>query len=343
MKKTILPILFIFFLAGEGYCQSTLLNYQSRIHRAVEQVERIKKDEAYTEEGISAIKSLIPAGEKVTIDNRTVDVDNKWLYDELKVFESVRLANDNTDEILENLKNKLSALNQHLIEAEDISKEQLNKQELNAQVKKILADDKYREKKDNWLTAKIKEIRRRVLEMFSELMLKLWNALFGASSQGGWAIRGLFIVLLGVVGYFVFRMAMQFKWAKKRPKKKTVLGEEIDEHMTPKDFADAAVAAAKAGDFRTGIRKLYIALLYELSERNLIELDAHATNHEYLTKVARFSTLLPAMNYLTDRFDYFWYGMFPTNEQDFSSYLSSYQEAVKQAQSISQQQAERVA
>ena len=117
-----------------------------------------------------------------------------------------------------------------------------------------------------------------------------------------------------------------------------MLGEEIDEDMRPSDFADAAIAAARAGDFRTGIRKLYIALLYELSERQLIELDANATNREYLSKVSRFSTLLPAMGYLTDRFDYFWYGMFPSSEQDFSSYLASYREALKQAQTISQQQ-----
>jgi hypothetical protein len=338
MRKFVTAILLSFYLVAQAAAASTLLNYQIRIHRAVEQLERLKKDDAYLEEGISTIKSLIPVSEQVEMDGREVTVDNKWLHDELEGIEAVNVTKTDRQTILEDLKLKLDALDKQLVQAEDISKQDANKQQLQDRVKKILSDDKYKEKKDDWLTAKIKAIRQKVKEYLLELYLKIVNALFGASAQGGWAIRIVFIALLGIAGFFIVRMAMQFKWVKKKPRKKTVLGEEIDEDMKPSDFADAAIAAAKAGDFRTGIRKLYIALLYELSERNLIELDANATNREYLSKVSRFSSLFPAMGYLTDRFDYFWYGMFPSSEQDFSSYLASYREALKLAQAINQQQ-----
>jgi hypothetical protein len=342
MRKFVAANLLIFFFVAHAVAASTLLNYQIRIHRAVEQLDRVIKDDAYREEGIIAIKSLLPAIEQVEMDGREVKVDNTWFYNALEGVEAANATTTDRQTILEDLRLKLDALDKQLVQAEDISKENSDKQQLQDRVKKILADDKYKEKKDDWLTAKIKEIRQKVKDFLIELYLKIVNALFGASAQGGWAIRIVFIALLGIAGFFIVRMAMQFKWGKKKAKKKTVLGEEIDEDMKPSDFADAAIAAAKAGDFRTGIRKLYIAFLYELSERNLIELDANATNREYLSKVSRFSALVPAMGYLTDRFDYFWYGMFPSSEQDFSSYLASYREGLKQAQTISQQQTQAV-
>ena len=74
-------------------------------------------------------------------------------------------------------------------------------------------------------------------------------------------------------------------------------------------------------------------------ERNLIELEESATNHEYLSKVSRFSRLVGPMRYLTDRFDYVWYGMFPSSEEDFAAYLASYLEAMEGARTLSAQPA----
>ena len=97
-----------------------------------------------------------------------------------------------------------------------------------------------------------------------------------------------------------------------------------------------ALAAARAGDFRTAVRKLYVSLLYELGERGLIELEDSATNYEYLKKVSRFNVLVPPMRYLTDRFDYVWYGMFPSTEEEFAAYFSRYQEAMESARTLAE-------
>jgi hypothetical protein len=125
----------------------------------------------------------------------------------------------------------------------------------------------------------------------------------------------------------------------KRKKTRTVLGEEIAADNTSSGLAEAGLAAARAGDFRVAVRKLYVSLLFELSERNLIELDESATNHEYLNKVSHFGLLVGPMRYLTERFDYVWYGMFPSSEQDFNAYLASYEEAMKGARTLGQQSA----
>jgi proline dehydrogenase len=42
------------------------------------------------------------------------------------------------------------------------------------------------------------------------------------------------------------------------------------------------------------------------------------------------------MLYLTERFDYFWYGMFACSEQDFNAYLEKYREAIRQARQASE-------
>src|SRR4029078_9574560 len=118
-----------------------------------------------------------------------------------------------------------------------------------------------------------------------------------------------------------------------------VLGEEISADGTSRELAEAGFAAARAGDFRTAVRKLYVSLLYEMNERNLIELDESATNHEYLRKVSRFGVLAAPMAYLTDRFDHVWYGMFPSSTEEFAVYRSRYEEAMESTRSLSEQAA----
>jgi hypothetical protein len=47
-------------------------------------------------------------------------------------------------------------------------------------------------------------------------------------------------------------------------------------------------------------------------------------------------SVAPPMRYLTDRFDYFWYGKFPSTEEEFSTCLARYEEAMDQARALGQ-------
>jgi hypothetical protein len=40
------------------------------------------------------------------------------------------------------------------------------------------------------------------------------------------------------------------------------------------------------------------------------------------------------MRYLTERFEYFWYGMFPLGADDFSAFLAGYREAISNAHTL---------
>ena len=144
----------------------------------------------------------------------------------------------------------------------------------------------------------------------------------------------LIVVVLLAVLVVLVRILTKMDFERKRRATRRVLGEEIPANITSRDIAGAAMAAARAGDFRTGIRKLYIACLYELSDKGLIDLESNATNRDYFRLVSRHSILSNPMEYLTERFDYFWYGKYPATGQDFQEYLSRYGVISDRARSV---------
>ncbi|MBI3650032.1 MAG: DUF4129 domain-containing protein [Acidobacteria bacterium] len=326
----------LLWCVGIAAAAASLLDYEKRVARAAEQIKRIQKDDNYAEEGVDYVKKLLPKTEPVELQGRVINVDNEWLHQhlDLAVAEKQKAARDL---LLTEVRGWLEALDHHLQDAEDISRADANKAAMQERLKNILAQEQYRDKKENPLAAKIKKLRKAVLDLITRIWTRIMTALFGAGNAGSGLFKFIFFVVAAIVAYFIIHMIWKYKPTKKKAKKKTVLGEEIEEDASPSDLAEAAMAAAKAGDFRLGVRKLYIAFLYEMSERNLIELHTHATNREYLSMVAKFSSLLPAMSYMTDRFDYFWYGMFPSSQEDFSLYLERYQAAVRHMQNINTQ------
>ena len=68
--------------------------------------------------------------------------------------------------------------------------------------------------------------------------------------------------------------------------------------------------------------------VYEFDRRGLIRLQPAATNREYLNKLRAQVRLFPTAAYLTDKFDYFWYGKYTSSENDFNDFLSNYRRAL---------------
>jgi hypothetical protein len=339
MKSLCTATLLILLALTDALAAASLLDYEKRVARAAEQIERIMTDEDYSEEGLSYVKKLLPVSEQVESGGKIIEVDNRWLHQKLDAA-TAENAPELRAIILGEIHGSLKSLDLHLIDAEDITRESRTTDDSKERLKRILAEEQYQVKKESPITKFINETRKKVKDTLVKIYLKIVTALFGATGEASSLFRFLFIIAFLVAGYFIIRMLMKFKPGKKKPKKRTVLGEEIEADATPGDLADAALAAAKSGDFRLGVRKLYIAFLYEMSERNLIELDSNATNREYLAKASRFAQLASPMQYLTERFDFFWYGMFPSSQEDFINYLERYREAVNQVQTISVQRAQ---
>jgi hypothetical protein len=338
VKNALAALLIIILAASHARAAATLLDYENRVFRAAEQVERIKADAEYSEEGIEHIQELLPNSETVYMNSQMIKVDNSWLHTlitryQLEKDAQLRLA------MLTEAGGRLRALDDHLreIELSRITEAEQNNPRLKAQ--EILNRPEFKPKRQNKVVAFIKGIWDSIANFISELFRavgRLLGQLFGSTTEGSWLSIVFVILVLGGFAFLVARAIRKAKPRRRRPKKRTILGEEIDAGTTAEALAERAYATAREGDFRNAIRKLYIAILYELSERRLIELEESATNREYLARLSGKGALTKAMAYMTDRFDYFWYGMFPTTGEDFSAYLARYREAVQSAQAFSQ-------
>ena len=314
----------------------TLLRYENRVARAAEQVARIKSDAEYETSGVEDIKQLMPRLEQVEHEGRTLKVDNTWLYGALDAYTADRDPQSKKAKLAE-IGDRLAALDAALIRAAETSTDKAGGEQTRARLREILSHREYNEKEESRLAAFIRKIYNKVRDFMGELrdaIGRMLGKLFGSAAEGSVVSKILVILVVALFLFFILRLAMKIKPRRKAARKRTVLGEEIEASATPGDLFDAAMAAAQSGDFRGAVRKLYISLLYELSERSLIELDESATNHEYLARLSRFEPLVAPVSAMTDRFDVSWYGMFPTSQEEFSSCLARYNEAMQRAKTL---------
>jgi hypothetical protein len=337
--KRFIVLLLMSFAALTATAAAQGSDYRERLQYAVEEVRALKSGDVESEEGIKDLKALLPPSEQVHIGQQTLTVDNRWLHtllDEYSAEKDRKARDGKLDEAI----NRLELLIEHVSKL--TNKVEGNQQEdPKERIRRILSSPQFQMKQESEIAKKIREIRQKILGFIRELFSRIFSALFGAGEQASWLFRVLVIGGLGFVIFLVARSVARYRRdpARKRAAKRTILGEEIEEGVTAAELAEAAMAAARAGDFRTGVRKLYIALLYELAERKLVDLEPNYTNRDYLARLSNFSALLVPMRYMTDLFDYCWYGMFPSSEEEFSAYLRSYQEARRQAQMLGAQAA----
>ena len=339
MKRLLMAGILALLIAG-GALAAGLKDYKERVSAAVAQIQLMLEAEDRIEdasEGVRQIKTLLPKSESVEAESQIVTVDNSWLHESLATYADQHNRRKRMEQLTE-IGARLSALEAGLIGTEEAAPnpEAGGPKE---RIKEVLSRPPYREKPDNPVTSFIKEIRRKILNFFGELLRKIFGGIFGQGSGAGLFLLVLIVIGLGAALILAVRMLRGRGSVRKADRKRTVLGEDIEAGVTSADLAAAALTAARSGDFRTAMRKLYISLLYDLAERDLIEIEGHMTNREYLARVSRFAALAGSMRNLTDRFDHFWYGMFPSSEADFKEYMERYSEAMEGARSAGQQAA----
>lgn len=121
-----------------------------------------------------------------------------------------------------------------------------------------------------------------------------------------------------------------FRAREKREKKsRVVLGETIAAEETSENLFGEAEKLALAGDLRAAIRKGYVALLVELSDRKIIGLSRHKTNRDYLRDVRARDTIYQNMRGLTASFERHWYGLDATNKSDWEEFKKIYSETLR--------------
>jgi hypothetical protein len=145
------------------------------------------------------------------------------------------------------------------------------------------------------------------------------SAAFSALSAGGWAL--LIAGVLLVIGLLVYAL---------RGVRGTVLRDQAVRQAAEEMGLSSADARTRAqtlisgGDYRAGVRYLYLSSLLWLDEHKLLRYERSLTNREYLDQVQNNPQIHERLAPVVNTFDRVWYGKHPIDD----AALRTYQEQV---------------
>ncbi|MGH9802505.1 MAG: DUF4129 domain-containing protein [Blastocatellia bacterium] len=310
-------------------------DYAERIAKAEELTDQLIDSEPAASEIIAAmnsIKQLVPAQEDIEFDGQIIRTNNAWLH------EAVGLVTKNAYGDEEQIRSMLIEIADRLYQLGQGVGSSLNAtanntaQNQHAQLEKILARGEYlpEEQKES----AFKKWAKRAWKKFEELLLKLLgnrNSQIGNTGTGSTTfVRiAVILVLLAAASIGLVKLLRRLRRRQKKDDVREVLGEELPDDATAADLLANANLLARNGDFRSAIRRAYIALLCELEQRGKVRLHRSKTNRDYLDELKPQQSLYPTFSVMTGAFEHIWYGLEPATEAEFNDFLTLYQETVR--------------
>lgn len=319
--------------------------YQKKIQEAIiltedliyidEEELSLKERAAHEKEILTQLRKVLPVTENVEWKGGKVETDNKWLQDRLNDYE--KEPNESKRQtILLNIRERLAAIEQKSKELENPPASNRTKDEDKRKLNEILSREEYR-KPEQPEESFMQKILRKIREWFRREAPKTPQMPEGASTTfqaiGQILQYLLYIVIFVIVGFLIYKflpfLQKKFKNREKQEKKeRVILGERIAADKSADNLLSEAESLAREGDLRGAIRKGYIALLCELSDRKIIGLAHHKTNRDYLRDVRKNQNLYQNMNGLTNSFERHWYGFEEADETDWEEFRQGYKKAV---------------
>ena len=304
---------------------SDLLNFTAQ----AENGERVPVAE---HNAVENIRAQMPIKETVEWQGQTIETSNEWLHSRLALFEKEPDTTKRAINLTE-IDELLSALSAKLAPA-TTAPEGRSKDEDKRKLAEILARAEYqkpapKEARDmSWIGRLLEWIRSFFPENAPESPAAFDFSTFAKALQ-----ILLFAIIFGLIAFGIYKFApLLFPKIKRssRVKKshRTILGESIAADESSADLFSEAERLAREGEIRAAIRKGYIALLCELSDKHVIALEQHKTNRDYLRDVRSRRSLHGSMRGLTSSFERHWYGFQPTAGTDWETFRESYKKAV---------------
>lgn len=292
---------------------------------------------AFEREVLREFAELLPARDKVEIEGTVVEINNQWLHDALDRYRNESPAAAKRQAILIEISERLSALEEKITQLEKATAATRTKDEDKQKLAEILAREEYRKPEE-----KPKSLIERAYERIIEWLAKLFpaaeprpqSAPIGNFGSFAFVLQMiLFALILGIIGFIIYRFAPFFakKYRQRKnaeKKERVILGERLAADETAEDLFGEAERLAREGNLRAAIRKGYIALLCELSERKIIGLSQHKTNRDYLRDVRKREELYENMRGLTVNYERHWYGFETAQPNDWETFRSDYQKTV---------------
>ena len=280
------------------------------------------------------IRANLPVNETVEWQGTSTQVENGWLLEKLKAFEENKNPVSRRA-ILTEASERLEAIEAKLGELETAARSTRTKDEEKRKLAEILRRVEYQKpepKKENFLQRWWREFWDWVDKIFPRP--KLGEPSTGSFQSFSSVLQIIvFALVLGIIGFLLYRFApfLRARFGRREKKDKggrVVLGEQLAADATSQNLFDEAEKLAREGNLRAAIRKGYIALLCELSDRKIIGLARHKTNRDYLRDVGKLKDLHQNMSGMTGSFERHWYGFSSPDQQDWEDFRRKYEQTV---------------
>jgi len=325
----------------QGFAAS-FADYNERISKARSDVESLllyldENDADFERETIAAIARDIPPTEKVDFAGSTVETNNEWLVTRLKDL-SAEKDRKGRGQILTEILERLAAISESVVALEAAIESPPTKDADKQKLAEILRREEYQ---------KPQATEPGLLQTWINKVLEWLARAFPRPSVDPGVSEGLgslsfvlqvfiYAIVIGLLAFLLYKFAPfvfeRIGWANRTRKgDRVILGERISGNESAASLFGEAEALARAGDLRGAIRKGYIALLCDLSDRKMLRLGRHKTNRDYLRDVRKHSTLFENMNGLTLTFERNWYGLKTTEPADWDEFRRRYEHTLAAA------------
>ena len=332
---------------------ASLAQYREKVQNAknlADQINYLDQEELspadysrYERELLMRLRQSLPPSERVEWKGTSIETNNQWLHDKLNDFEKESTNSPNRTTILTEISERLAAIEQKINELESpVVSDQTNGKESSN-----LTKDENKQKLDEILRREEYK-KAEPEESFFERIMKRIREWLGRNTpqpnipqtpSTGFQSFSLILQILiygliaAAIGYLIYRFApyfiQRFREREKREKKeRIILGEKIAANELPENLFSEAERLAREGNLRGAIRKGYIALLCELSDRKIIGLSQHKTNRDYLRDVRKRRELYEKLNGLTANYERHWYGFETADEKDWEEFKNDYKQAI---------------
>lgn len=325
---------------------STVTQYRQKVKDVTESVGYLNYPEEYLSEAqniaqqreiIKEIRSKLPPTEKIELKDSTFEANHDWLYEKLKQFENEPYNSAKRTPITEEILDRLSALEVKIAELERQEISKRTKDEDKQKLEEILNRPEYQkpeEKEENWIQRKWREFWDWLLR--SRSPDKKEEKAEGSPLMASGLLYTVLILAAVFIGFLIYYFAPSIiKQIREREKadknSRIILGETLSSEDSSQSIFAEAEELARSGNLRSAIRKGYIALLCELSDKKIIGLARHKTNRDYLRDVRSKKELHQNMNSLTLNFERNWYGVNKTEEKDWEEFKQTYQQTVRKS------------
>jgi len=330
-------IILISFFPAYG---APLADYKSRIERARSACDKLfetlnQADEFYERNTVAEIENLLPATEKIEWAGGSVETGNEWVKIKLTEFTAIRDTVKRAA-ILNEISERLLAISGSINEMEQAAEASQSKDEEKQKLAEILRREQFQKPR-----ASEESLFQKWLREFLDWLARSYpgspsvpSAAPGTGSlQYGLQIL-IYALVIALLGFLIYKFAPffsdQFGTRSKRMKKdRVILGERVGADESASDLFTEAEQLARDGNLRAAIRKGYIALLCDLSDRKILRLARHKTNRDYMRDVQKTEGLFKNMTGLTRNFEDNWYGLKAADQADWEDFRDGYQQAIK--------------